>query len=121
MAIAFVVRAQAQTEDQLFPALPYVNRQEYAQSVSLAETMNSGGGFTSLPPLGIFTTISALILIPDQPVTIRTHATDSGTLVNKGGIFLLSGVSITNAGNTAVQVSNASGNVVLLRGVALGS
>lgn len=107
--------------DQLVPDLPFVRRREFDQLCAVAYTQASGGGYVAAPITNV-TTIEALILSVDQPVTVRLAGqTDAGTQVSAGGILVFFPTSIDNSGGDGVKVNNASGSTVHVRGVALGS
>lgn len=115
------LRLTAEMFDQLLPNLPYVRRREYDEVRAFQFDQATGGGYVNAPLTGL-TTIQALILIPDQAVTIRVGGqTDGGAPIEAGGLYQLNGTTLDNSGGGAVQIDNSSGLTVNVRGIALGT
>lgn len=118
---SLLIRVSAEVADQFFPELPIVRRQEYDEVYAFAFDQADGGGYVAAP-LAALTTIQALILQPDQAITVRLNIqTDTGTPIEAGGFLVIFGTSINNSSNTGVRIDNASGETVTVRGVALGT
>ena len=79
-----------------------------------------GGGFIAMP-VDQLSNIQLLIVKPSRQVTLRLDAqTDAGIVVDANGILLLAGVTIDDAA-TRATVNNASGVVVVLKGIGAGT
>lgn len=116
------LRVSAEMNDQFFPDLPVVLRREYDEVFAFAFDQASAAATYVNAPLAALTTIQALVIQPDQDITIRLNAqSDAGIPVTKGSIFTLADTDLDNSSNTAVKILNESGNVVTVRGVACGT
>lgn len=100
---------------------PKTRRLEVDESQSFSIEQATGGGYSTLPiqQLG---EVQALILEPDQAVTLRLDAqSDAGLEINKGGLIVLFDVTINAGASTNATIDNASGSTVKLVGIAGGT
>lgn len=116
------LRVSAEMNDQFFPDLPVVLRREYDEVLAFEFDQVSAAATYVDAPLDALGTIQALILQPDEDITVRLAGqTNGGMPVLKGGIFTLADTDLDNSGGAAVKILNESGNVVTIRGVACGT
>lgn len=103
-------------DDEPVTSFILTRRTTPTKSQSFVVTRATGGGFVALPITEI-TTIQALILTSDQPVSIRFDGA-------AGAVALGANVTVAFHGTTwtaVPTVSNASGNTATISGLALGT
>lgn len=108
--------------DQALPALPFRRRQDFDEFISFTfDQATHGSNYVAVPCASIGS-IQAIILWPDQAITVRWAAqTDGGVAVAAGGCLALFNTTIDNAGGTGVTIKNASGSTVTVRALVAGT
>ncbi len=115
------ITLSAELDGVQLPGYPKTRRLEVDESQSFSIEQVTGGGYSTLPiqQLG---EVQALILEPDQAVTLRLDAqSDAGLEINKGGLIVLFDVTINAGASTNATIDNASGSTVKLVGIAGGT
>lgn len=108
--------------DQAMPALPFRRRQDFDEFISFTFDQASHAANYVAVPCTAIATIQAVVLWPDQTITVRwAGQTDGGVTVTAGGCLALFNTSIDNSGGSAVTIKNASGSTVNVRAVVAGT
>lgn len=108
--------------DQAMPALPFRRRQDFDEFISFTfDQPNHAVNYVAVPCTAI-ATIQAIILWPDQTITVRwAGQTDGGVSVSAGGCLALFNGSIDNSGGSGVTIKNSSGSTVNVRAMVAGT
>lgn len=102
---------------------PAIRRAEVAEA-QVIDVQKTGGdvSYVSIPSLDAIPAINVLVLRSDGPLGVRLNAqSDSGIVLNRGGMIVLFDVVIDAGAGTNVKVSNTNAPPVTLRGVAAGT
>jgi len=109
----------------LLPGFPKVKRLIVDETQQFQyEEANDGDTTTfSAVPADQLATIQFLLIEADQQLTFRFDGqTDTGIVLNKGGLLLLMDVTIdAGAGSSNAKVNNNSGSTANLKGLAGGT
>lgn len=100
---------------------PYQKRLVVDEVQQFAYEKATGGGYETLPITQI-ATLQALVLAPDQALTVRVDGqSDAGLVLNAGGLLLLLD-STTDAGaSTNATIDNSSGSTAVITGLGAGT
>lgn len=99
---------------------PFSRRIQITEEQAFQYISSTGGGYDSIPSSEI-AVIKALVLRPDQAVTLRTqNQSDAGILVNAGGIIALVDVVLNSGASTNATIDNSSGSDAQIEGVVAG-
>lgn len=103
------------------PGFPYSKRMLVDEVQQFSYEKATGGGYETLPTTQI-ATIQALILAPDQALTVRLDGqSDAGIALNAGGLLLVLD-STTDAGaSTNNTIDNSSGSTANIVGLGAGT
>jgi predicted methyltransferase len=99
---------------------PLSRRAEVDEIQQFNVTRATGGGYVATPTSDL-ASLKALVIHPDQAVTIRLDAqSDAGLELNAGGVLAIIDCTIDAGASTNATISNASGSDAQIEGVAAG-
>lgn len=123
MAHTLKVTVSVRVDGTEIPGFPKTRRLELDEKQEFGyEEANDGDSTTfSALPADQLSNIQALIVQPDQEITIRLdNQSDAGVTIGADGLLVILGSTI-DAGSNRATVNNNSGNTANIRGIAGGT
>jgi len=113
---AYELIVQLKRDGEAVDGYPTHRRIEVDEAATFDHEEATGGGFVTLPT-GELDEINFLALRVDRQVTVRLDGqTDAGIVLNAGGALFIIDADIDAGASTNVTLSNASGNIVNVKG-----